>query len=159
MLEFEYTQIPGDFDGSGALDAIDINLLSAAVRSGQHDAGFDLTDDGLVDQADREEWVEQLRNTSFGDANLDGQVTAAADGGALLASLGQPGELGWEVGDFDGDGTVTAAGDGALLIGSLAPDTAAVPEPNMCRLAMTCLVMISGLQLLAKRSPPQSPIC
>ena len=47
----------GDFDGDELLTAQDIDLLSAAVREVSANPSFDLTSDGVVDEADRVEWV------------------------------------------------------------------------------------------------------
>ena len=136
--------LTGDFDVSGALDAADINQLSAAVRSGLHASQFDLTGEQLVDQFDRRKWVERLRKTNFGDADLDGHVTAARDGAALLEGLGMSGTLGWELGDFSGDGSVTAANDGAILLSNLSTssDARGVPLPEAAGgLLLICIAM------------------
>ncbi len=46
---------PGDFDLDGELTAVDIDLLSGAVRAGDNDAFFDLNADGLVNQTDHDD--------------------------------------------------------------------------------------------------------
>jgi len=58
--------VTGDFDGNGTLDAADIDALSAAVLGGGG-AQYDLNNDGSVTNADREMWVNDLKNTYFGD--------------------------------------------------------------------------------------------
>ncbi len=65
--------LDGDLNDDGVLNVTDIDLLSTAVRVGNDDQKFDLNGDGRVDQIDRTVWVEQLRKTWFGDANLDGE--------------------------------------------------------------------------------------
>ena len=123
----------GDLNGDGVLDEKDIDELSAAVRESRGDSKYDTNGDTLLNDEDRAYWVETLQQTSFGDADLDGDVEASTDGAALLSHLGQS-DLGWTDGDFDGDGRGTASGDGALLLENLgagAGDTASsVPEPT-----------------------------
>jgi hypothetical protein len=66
----------GDFNGDGVLDLTDIDLLNQTVRAGTHDPAFDLNSDQVVDVRDRTIWVEDLRRTYFGDANLDGEFNS-----------------------------------------------------------------------------------
>jgi hypothetical protein len=73
--------LPGDFDQDGRLAVNDLELLKDAVLSGANAPAFDVNNDRLVNQTDREMWVEVLSNTFFGDANLDGQF----DSGDLVA--------------------------------------------------------------------------
>jgi hypothetical protein len=138
-VRFEGTAggVTGDFDGDGDLTVADINALSAAVRAGNAGAEFDVNGDGTVSAADRNTWVEEIKRTWFGDANLDGifdtsdfvQVFQAGeyeDGTALNSQ--------WQTGDWNGDGEfdsgdfVTAFQGGGFEIGPR-PAVAAVPEP------------------------------
>jgi hypothetical protein len=145
---------PGDFDANGALDAADIDQLSAAVRDGTNVADFDVTGDGLVNQADRIAWVESLKNTYFGDANLDGEFNS----GDLVAvfTVGQyedtiEGNSGWAQGDWNGDTEfnssdfVTAFSAGGYEQGPRGA-VASVPEP-----ATATLTLLAAMQLLAFR--------
>ena len=59
--------LAGDFDGDSQLTARDIDLLSAAVREGATATDFDVNGDGLVDNDDRDVWVQDLKGTYFGD--------------------------------------------------------------------------------------------
>jgi hypothetical protein len=43
-------------------------LLSDRVRAGTHRRGFDLNEDKLVDQTDRQIWVHDLKGTYLGEA-------------------------------------------------------------------------------------------
>jgi hypothetical protein len=120
--------LPGDFDGDADLDADDIDLLSLEVEAMTNNVAFDLTGDSLTNAADRTEWVETLKGTFFGDANLDNSVTFE-DFLVLSDSFGGAG--GWALGDFDGDGNIAFA-DFLLLsnnFGSSAQAASAVPEP------------------------------
>ena len=87
------TSPAGDLDGSDALDAIDVDVLTTKIRTNEAqpswlpNAAFDLNGDSLIDLDDHRVWVQDLRHTWFGDANLDGEfnsadlVIAFADGG------------------------------------------------------------------------------
>ena len=134
----------GDFDGDGMLTASDIDLLSAAV--GGADLKFDLTDDGIVDQLDREFWVEDVKGTYFGDANLD-QSVEFRDFLGLANRFGTKSSAGWADGDFDGDGDVAfrdfllqASNFGKVAASA---EAAAVPEPSGAMLAL--LFGLAGL--------------
>ncbi len=129
--------IAGDFDGSGTLDAADIDLLSAAVRNLSTDLTYDLNDDAQVNDEDRTVWVEGLKRTYFGDADLDGAFTSTD-----FVAVFQTGEYedgvamnsGWATGDWDGDSEfdssdfVKAFQSGGYEAGPR-QGVAAVPEP------------------------------
>ena len=129
---------------AGALTAADVSLLCGAL--GSEHLGFDLTDDGQVSGADVSYFVRSLVGTEFGDANLDGQVTASGDGSILLSNLASAGPHDWGTGDFDCSGTVTASGDGGVLLQNLSADAVAVPEPTGWLWSLGC-----GASLLASK--------
>lgn len=97
----------GDFDASGQLDVADIDLLTSEVMAGTNGLGFDLNGDRVVDHDDRVVWVESLKNSWFGDSNLDGEFSSAD-----FVEVFQRGEYEdqlavnstWQDGDWDGDG-------------------------------------------------------
>ena len=92
----------GDFDNNGLLDAADIDLLSAAV--GGYSTSYDLNSDGQITGGDRIVWVEDLKNTYFGDANLDGQFNSVDIVNVLQAGKFATNErAGWNEGDWDGN--------------------------------------------------------
>lgn len=138
----------GDFNGDGQLGAADIDALTDAVHLGDPELIFDLNDDGRTDLQDRTFWVHDLKQTFFGDADLDGEFSTTD-----LTTVFQAAEYedatvhnsGWSDGDWDGDrdfGTrdlVLAFQDGGFESG---PRAAArlVPEPHG-------LVLISSLLL------------
>ena len=127
----------GDFNGDGTLDCVDANLMSNAVANNLQDASYDLDGDGQVDQDDLTMWIEDIKGTLIGDADLNGVVdgqdyilwnqnkfTATSD---------------WCRGDFNGDGLV----DGQDFIAwngnkfTSADGVATVPEPRgACGLLM-----------------------
>ncbi len=129
--------LEGDFNGDGVLDASDIDALSAEVRGGMNPPLYDVTGDNLVNDDDRDRWVNELKFTYFGDADLNGEF-----GSADMVQVFQRGQFedgiplnsGWADGDWNGDGDfdsadfVTAFQQGGYEMG---PRMAvqAVPEP------------------------------
>jgi hypothetical protein len=104
--------VAGDFNGNGTLDAEDIDLLSADVRSGLNTPKFDVTGDKLVNQGDRETWVNSLRKTYFGDSNLDGEFSSADFVSVFTAGQYEDAVAGnstWATGDWNGDGDFTSS--------------------------------------------------
>jgi len=146
--------VPGDFNGDSVLSAADIDALSAAVRSGDQNAKYDLNKDRSVNDADRSFWVASLKKTYFGDANLDGQFNTAD-----FVQVFQRGEFEdavagnstWEDGDWNGDTDfttadfVTAFQDGGFEQGPRAA-VSAVPEPAAASLLLTSLLGLIGLR-------------
>jgi hypothetical protein len=100
----------GDFDADGVVNAADINLLFAQLRSPNPNVDFDLTGDRILNASDRDELVHGILRTRYGDTDLD-RVFSTSD----LTKLFQageyedniPGNSTWEDGDWDGDGDVT----------------------------------------------------
>jgi hypothetical protein len=136
------------------LSAADIDALTAAVRAGSSDLTFDVNQDGAVSGQDRVVWVEELKKTYFGDANLNGEFNS----GDLVFVLtsGQyedatPGNSTWATGDWNGDGDfttsdfVTALQGGGYENGPRAA-VSAVPEPSSA-----LLLAIAALPLLRRR--------
>jgi hypothetical protein len=126
--------INGDYDGNGVLDAIDLDALSEAIRSGKTDTEFDLNRDGNVDEEDRSTWVIDLKMTYFGDADLDGQFSSSDLVSVFTIGKYESGEhAGWSEGDWNGDGLfgssdfVKAFADGGYEKGGR---IAAIPEPS-----------------------------
>jgi hypothetical protein len=143
---------PGDFNGDGNLDAADINDLTLHVRSQEDVLTYDVDGDGLLNESDRETWVNELKNTYFGDANLDGefnsgdlvQVLAAGE----YSDTVEDNSL-WEEGDWSGDGDfdstdlVVAFAAGGYEVGPRQA-VASVPEPAGWLLAVTAAAGIWG---------------
>jgi hypothetical protein len=103
---------PGDFDADGNLDAADVDLLCAAIQAGDADPLFDLNGDGQVSRGDMDFMINNLLQTSYGDANLDG-VFNSRDLVAIFQAgkyeTGVPGDASWVEGDWNCDGQFTTA--------------------------------------------------
>lgn len=95
--------LPGDFDGNGSLDCVDVDALTQAIAAGSTDLTFDVTGDLVVDHQDLDEWVLNLKGTLFGDANLD-FVVDGLDFTVWNANKFSTGTA-WCSGDFTADGT------------------------------------------------------
>jgi hypothetical protein len=95
----------GDFDGDEFVTAFDIRLLAAHIPSS--DPAYDVTGDWQVDGEDMDALIEDVLQTVYGDADLDGDVDFL-DYLAVKAHFGAepPVVAGWPDGDFDGDGDV-----------------------------------------------------
>jgi hypothetical protein len=139
IIEYGATGLLGDFVTDGVLNAADIDALTTEVRAGTNNIAFDLNGDALVDKQDHRVWVKDLRNTWFGDANLDGEFNTAD-----FVAVFQIGEYEdgiaknstWSEGDWSGDGDfdsgdfVVAFQDGGFELGQRL--VTSVPEPNAC---------------------------
>jgi hypothetical protein len=60
-----------DLDRDGLLTVSDIDMLTTEVLAATHPSENDLNDDTFVGGLDRRVWIDALKNTWFGDANLD----------------------------------------------------------------------------------------
>lgn len=148
--------IPGDVNGSGALDAGDIDSVASALRTGSTDAKYDLNKDGSVTAADHAYLVESLFKTYIGDANLDGQfnsgdfITVFQVGEYEDASNGNST---WAEGDWNGDADfnssdfIAAFQTGGYEAGPR-PAVAAVPEPSS--MALFSLLAAVALRLRSR---------
>ncbi|MCA9212179.1 MAG: hypothetical protein KDB27_03865 [Planctomycetales bacterium] len=141
----------GDFDNSGELDVADIDMLTADVIAGNNTASFDLDNNAAVNAEDRRVWIEDLRNTYFGDANLDGEFNSSDFVAVFGAAKYETGEAAtWGEGDWNGDAQfnssdfVSAFSGGGYEKGPR--PAAAVPEPSSLNLAVVAI-----LGLMAKR--------
>ena len=145
--------VSGDFDSDGDLDAADINALSEAIRNGNMDGRFDLNSDSMVDAEDRRVWVEELRQTYFGDSNMDGEFNTrdfvfVFVNGEYEDNI--PNNSTWEDGDWNGDGDFTtndfvvAFGGAGFEAGPRAAAAATIPEPSSCVLIMIGLLCFSA---------------
>ena len=101
----------GDFNGDSVWDVDDLDALVMEIDDGTNDSTFDLTDDGIVDLADRDRWLSVAAQANgygspylVGDSDLDGD----ADIFDLLnwrMHRNQP-VARWSAGDFNATGFV-----------------------------------------------------
>ena len=104
---FEIT-IPGDadFNDDGVVDAIDIDLLCAAIAVDPPNLRFDLTGDGSVNSQDHQQMIFGTLGTTYGDSNLDG-IFDSSDLVAIFArgkyEDGISQNAGWADGDWNCD--------------------------------------------------------
>ncbi|MCA9149317.1 MAG: PEP-CTERM sorting domain-containing protein [Planctomycetales bacterium] len=143
--------LTGDYDGNGQLDLADLNLQAAAMANGGPAATYDLTNDGLVNYDDRLAWVNTLKKTWMGDANLDGEFNTTDFVSVFTSGKFETGAAAdWSEGDWSGDGLFTSADfvvafqEGGYEQGTRAA-VAAVPEPSSMVLAMLSLFGVLGL--------------
>ena len=110
--DYVHCRSEGDFSCNGVLDAADIDALAKQIRLGGNNLAFDLNQDSVVNMDDHQYMVEELLETNYGDANLDGKFNSGD-----LVQVFTFGEYNddisknstWEEGDFDGDGDFTSA--------------------------------------------------
>ena len=102
-------------------------------------------------EEDRDVWVHDLRDTYYGDADLDGEFTTTDFVEVFVAGKYESGEdAGWAEGDWDGEGTfgtadfVIAFVDGGYEQNAARP-IQTVPEPNSC-----LLLLLGTLALVAR---------
>lgn len=96
----------GDLNQDGKLNAGDLDELTTQFLRGTHHEFFDLNHDAVVDVHDREYWIEWLKLTYFGDANMDFEFNTTD-----LIVVFQAGEYEdgiqansrWVTGDWSGD--------------------------------------------------------
>ncbi|MFC1758154.1 hypothetical protein ACFL2H_05215 [Planctomycetota bacterium] len=98
--------IGGDINGDGQLDVDDLDPIQVAVREGNQSSQFDLNGDGTVNADDTAFWVHEIKNTYFGDANLDGTFDSG-DLVEVFKSAQYEDEIlansNWTTGDWNGD--------------------------------------------------------
>lgn len=146
---------PGDYNGDGFVNVIDIDLQSLAMDVPTPDLGvFDENADAMVDLADRNILVQNYANTFFGDSNFDGEFDTKDLVAVFQAGQyedGVDGNSTWVTGDWNGDGDfgtndlVLAFQDGGYEQGPR-ESVATVPEPT------GTILGISGLLLLGLRN-------
>ena len=147
--------LEGDLDALGTHDAGDIDGLTTAILGSDGHPRFDLNGDGVTNRNDRVFWVKDLRQTFFGDANLDGEFNSGDLVRVFSAGKYETGEdAGWAEGDWNGNGLFTSSDmvaafvDGGYEQGPNT-DAAVVPEPTALLLLMAGLI---GTAVRGRRS-------
>jgi hypothetical protein len=155
---------PRDYDGDGDLDGDDIDALVGEIVAGTNDLAFDLTADGVVDNADLTDWLSEAATYNaftfpylLGDANLDGSVNAS-DLNALGRNwLGSPNA--WQSGDFTADGRVDAMDLNQLAVNwqqsiPSAASPQSVPEPAASILLLLGIIATALVNNNSRATPP-----
>ena len=104
--------LPGDFNEDNQLNVDDVDALAAEIREPTDDTFFDVNVDMRVDHTDLDIWVHDLRQTWFGDANLDGEFNSDDLVSVLAAGEYEDDNVdnsGWADGDWDADAEFTSA--------------------------------------------------
>ena len=152
---------PGDFDGNGLFDALDVDSLVNSIVGGLNEQAFDLSGDGLVDLDDLTIWLDDAAKQNgfaesylLGDANLDGTINPTDLNKLGLHWKQNMGR--WSAGDFNADGTIDAADLNSLgqnWLQSIAMTSpTAVPEP-MSHFLFGLGAIFMGLSWRAKSIP------
>lgn len=147
----------GDYNGDGVADVADLDAQAAAIQAADPDlATFDENNDGAVDFADRQLWLQTYalggQGTWVGDADLNGEFDSSDFVTVFTVGKYETGEAaGWGAGDWNGDGLfssadfVAAFSDGGYNQGPRTA-TAAVPEPTSAVLALLSFVGLVGIR-------------
>ena len=151
---YPFVRVPGDFNADKELTVEDIDLLTAEIQNDEPRFWFDTDGNENVDGDDRTQWVHDLKNTYFGDANLDGEfntgdLTLVFQAGQYEDDIAM--NSSWVTGDWNGDGEfgtedlVVAFQDGGYEKG---PKVAVnvVPEPTSC-----VLLLLGWIAIVARR--------
>lgn len=138
--------IHGDLNDDGRLDVGDLDLLTQAIADGEQGVQFDLNGDETIDLLDHDFWVTSIRETWFGDANLDGEFNSSDLVAVFQAGkFEQDVEASWSDGDWNGDlrfgsgDLVKAFQDGGFEKGPRA-QISSVPEPSTLFGAVVALI-------------------
>ena len=124
----------GDFNENGELDVDDVNQLNSAIATGGNEESFDLNGDAIVDLSDLTTWVNDLKGTWFGDADLNGEFNTSDFVDVFqIGRYEKDEDATWPEGDWNGDRRFTSADfiqafqDGGFEQGPRRAQ--AVPEP------------------------------
>ncbi len=154
--QFLYDQLElasiGDFNGNGVRDVDDIDQLTRQAATKNHDSGFDINGDSLVDVLDIQAWVGDLENTWVGDSNLDGEFNSTDFISAFQAGKFETAEMSvWSEGDWTGDGVfesgdlVAAFQDGGFELGPRSAGQS-VPEPMSLLMLAVSVIMLASTE-------------
>jgi hypothetical protein len=146
--------IVGDYNRNGELDEPDLNLQAEQIVSDTPDLSFDLNNDNLVDFQDRKVWVEGLKDTWIGDANLDLEFNSSDMVQVFVRGKYEKDddEAAWGEGDFNGNQRFDSSDMVAAFVGGgyekgrreAIAAVSAVPEPSSMALAIFSLLGLLG---------------
>ena len=164
VIPLPVTTLDCDFDGDGACDATDLNLLYE--NFGTTTAGFDLNGDGNVTGGDIAAWLAAASspdnpfNTDgntfvLGDVDLNGAVNSI-DLGLLLNNFLDSSGLLYEAGNLNDDAIVDSIDLGLLLniflfTSQNSAAVSAVPEPDMAAILLPLLLSVLAARTQSSR--------
>ena len=135
-----------DFNASATCDVDDIDLLMTEVAAGTNDANFDLNNDNVVDDGDRDAWLGQAGAENglagpylVGDSDLNRTVDAGDLNNLALVWLTD--NALWSSGNFTGAETNVQDLNAMALnwqqsVAAASASGSAVPEPSSVLMAM-----------------------
>lgn len=154
ILRLRPDPLRGDFDKDGDLDVDDVEALMQSIAAGDERVEFDLNGDQRYDAEDLGFWVHELKNTYFGDADLNGEFNSSD-----LVEV-------WKVGEYEDDisrNSTWAEGDWNLDLDFSSSDLVAVfwdggyelgprpaqgvPEPSGFLLLLIGIVVLNRTRL------------
>ena len=98
--------VPGDVTGDAIVDAEDVDRLCRAITDGENGWLFDLNQDGFVNLDDHITLIDEILDTTAGDADLNGLFNSEDLVNLFIQNEyedGIPDNSGWETGDWDCD--------------------------------------------------------
>ena len=100
FVDPNHTEVPGDYNGDGMVNAADADAQSAAMKDPNPDLRiFDENGDGAVNVTDRNIWVHDHAVTWVGDSNLDGEFNSGDLVGVFTAGKYETGAMApWRLG-------------------------------------------------------------
>ena len=145
---------PGDFDGNGAYECADIDLLMGEIAAGTNSGSFDLTGDGNVDLADRDEWLAEAATANglsspylLGDANLSGSVDVSDFNIWNMNKFTNSTD--WCAGNFNGDMAIDVSDFNIWNMAKFTSsddDVSVVPEPSAFGLLVLASIACMGFR-------------
>ena len=156
LADFGGVNDPGDYNGNGELDAGDLDLQAEVMTGGPGGPEYDLNGDDVVDYTDREIWINDLKNTWIGDANLNGEFNSGDMVQVFARGKYEKQETaGWADGDWNGDtlfgssdmvaAFVAGGYEKGLKPGGPKPAVSAVPEPSSMVLILMGMAGLLGM--------------
>lgn len=161
QIQYVPPSLPGEFNGDGIYDCVDINELADAVAQASTNTLYDLNSDGQVDIGDLDRWrsiageanIGSGRSYLSGDANLD----AVVDGSDfnLWNSHKFTSDTAWCSGNFNGDAVIDGSDFGIWNSNKFtASDQSVVPEPSASLLLACGLLVLYCRPVPVKQSRP-----
>ncbi len=155
--------VTGDFDNDGDYDCDDIDALVAEIAASTNQSSFDLTNDGLVNLDDRDEWLAQAGAANLpsgnpyliGDANLSGSVDVSDR--IVWNTSKFTFTAAWCSGDFNADGTVDVT-DLSLLTANIFQSALLIAPLTPIRPIVETSHAITGLEAPKFETQPEQEV-